>query len=165
MSDNSLDSWLQARLKDRRAFGADEAKLPVAIWNVAGRRLEVYLSNEEHYYEWIDRYLGVLRSVKTNKLVGVVFTYLDEIDVAIQNLQPDLPEYKSFLIYRQVVQAYKSFVRNQVDVASLITLLHLLFNPKRPEVYDEIEKAGREAGLISLDNDRQGLLDHFTGIL
>lgn len=160
MSDSEFEKWFAQAIKNQPRFSG-----PAAIWNAAGQQLEVYLSNEEHYYEWIDSHLGVLRNVNTDKIVGVVFAHLDDIDTAVQNLQPGLPEYKSFLIYRQVVQAYKNFARGQVDLASLSSLLYLLFNTAQRNVYDEIERTGREAGPVKLDSGRQQLLEHFTGIL
>jgi hypothetical protein len=154
MSDSEFEQWLKVNLSGRNAF-----------WNDAGKQLEVYLINEESYSEWIDRHLTIQRTVKDDRLSGVVFEHLDEIDTAVQNLSPDMPEYKSFLIYRQVISAYRSFVRGQVDLASLVSLLYLVFDPQPSEVYDEIEQVGREVGLIPMDSGKQELLGHFTGIL
>ncbi len=165
MSDSEFEQWLSARIKDRQAWGIDNISLPIAFWNDAGKQLEVYLINEESYSEWIDRHLTIQRATKDDRLSGVVFEHLDEIDAAVQKLSPDTPEYKSFLIYRQVISTYRSFVRGQVDLASLISLLYLVFDPKPSEVYDEIEQVGREVGLVPIDSSKQELLGHFTGIL
>jgi len=165
MSVSKFEQWLSARVKDRQAWGADNISLPIAFWNDDGKSLDVYLSNDEAYSEWIDRRVSIQRAVKDNRLIGITFEHLDDIDAAVQKLSPDTHEYKSFLIYRQVISTYRSFARGHVDLASLISLLYLVFDPQPSAVYDEIEQVGREVGLIPIDSGKQELLDHFTGVL